>query len=100
MRVVVAQDGREAIDIFSRDPDIFDIVVLDLVMPEIDGPTAGVAIRRLRPEVPLLGASGYAAENAIEQARSAGFTSFLPKPYTMDGLLDALRAALTRPAAV
>jgi signal transduction histidine kinase len=100
MKVLVAADGREAIDLFTAHADAIDVVVLDLVMPGVDGPTAGAEIRRRRPEVPLLGASGYATDQALEQARAAGFTSFLPKPYTMDGLLDALRAILRRPAGV
>jgi signal transduction histidine kinase/CHASE1-domain containing sensor protein len=100
MRVLVAQDGREAIDFFTREAAAIDIVVLDLIMPNVDGPTAGAAIRGIRADIPLLGASGHAPEGALEQARTAGFTSFLPKPYTMDGLLDALRAALARPVPV
>lgn len=99
LRVLLAQDGREAVEIFSREAAQIDLVVLDLVMPEVDGPTAGAAIRRMRADVPVVGASGYAADRALEQARAAGFSSFLPKPYTMDGLLDALRAALKKPVA-
>jgi len=100
MRVFVAADGREAVETFTRQPEMFDVVVLDMVMPNMDGATAGTVIRALRPDVPVIGASGYSAESVREQVQGAGFTSFLPKPYTMDGLLDAVRAAVKKPAVV
>lgn len=100
MKVVVAADGREAVQAFTGRPDAFDVVVLDIVMPNMDGASAGVAIRALRPNVPMIGASGYAEESVRDQMQAAKFTSFLPKPYTMDSLLDAVRAAVRKPVGV
>jgi two-component system cell cycle sensor histidine kinase/response regulator CckA len=98
MKVVVVADGQEAIDAVARGPQEFDLAVLDMVMPLVDGPTAARAIRGLRPDLPMIGASGYASESVREQAEAVGFVAFLMKPYTMDGLIDAVNAALRRPA--
>lgn len=94
VRVLVGRDGREAVDLFSRHSSEIDAVILDLLMPGIDGATACAAIRGIRADIPVLGASGYAAESVLEQASAAGFTAFLRKPYTMDGLIEALRGVL------
>lgn len=97
-RVQMAADGKEALAIFARDPAAVSLVILDLGMPVMDGATAAAAMVRLRPDVRIIAATGFTAEEILEDARQAGVKSFLPKPFSLDALIDAVRHAIDRPA--
>jgi two-component system cell cycle sensor histidine kinase/response regulator CckA len=72
----------------------FDLVILDVVMPGLPCRAVVERIRRLRPDIPILLASGYAAgENLAELSRDLGI-EFLRKPYDPDGLLRVTRKLL------
>jgi PAS domain S-box-containing protein len=89
--VVAVEDGREAVRAFALDPDRFDLVLLDLTMPVMTGAEAMVAIRQIRPEIPVLVMSGY---NEQDTPATAGQqpTAFLHKPFSMLVLRDRLQA--------
>ena len=86
---VLANDGNEALARIAHDPDGFDLVFSDVMMPGMSGIELGQAIRATRPGLPVLLTSGYSDVIAAEGAH--GF-DLLRKPYT----LADLAAALTR----
>lgn len=93
-RVLEAVDGREALELFNNHRDEIDLALLDVMMPELGGREVYEAIRRERPSLPVLFASGYHADGT-----HAGFIldeglSLLPKPYRIHELLTAIRAKL------
>lgn len=97
--VLTAVNGREAVDLFKFNVDRINLVLLDVMMPEMDGPQAYEHIRALRPDVPVVFSSGYTPE-AVPFIAAVGKTSqVLQKPYTMKGLSQTIRAALDTPAA-
>ena len=90
-RVEVVTSGRSALEAFaSAEPDL---VLLDFLMPQMDGAAALGAIRKLRPDVPVIMMSGV-AESIVRRRARARFDAFLRKPFGLDELLDATRAAL------
>lgn len=92
--VVTASDGREALEIFERLRASIDLVLLDLIMPKMDGVEALRGIKAINPLARVIVMSGYHEEVDLETLRSSGAATFLPKPFSNDDLAVALKAAL------
>lgn len=79
----------------EADSDI-DLVVSDVVMPELDGPSLLRELRKKRPELKIIFVSGY-AEEAFKKNLPEGETfQFLPKPFTLKQLAVAVKQSLGR----
>jgi CheY-like chemotaxis protein len=93
--VLQAEDGQQAIDLYSRELDRIDLIVLDLTMPILSGHEAFRHLLELNPRVKVLFASGYAVEQLsdLEKELMAGFVK---KPYRPNELVLAVEEALQR----
>jgi PAS domain S-box-containing protein len=94
--VTVALNGREALEMFRADPALFDLVLLDLTMPEMDGAETFAELRRLRPDIRVLLTSGYSEEEATMRFVGKGLDGFLQKPYVAGLLVRAAGQALSK----
>jgi PAS domain S-box-containing protein len=91
-RVIVASNGAEALHLFGeRRPEIVAIV-LDYVMPVLDGPETVRAIRRISPEVPIIYISG--SESVVYGEPPEGVQGILGKPFGVDTLLEVVGKAI------
>ena len=70
-------------------------VLTDMMMPVMDGPATIQVLRKMNPAVRIIGASGLTANGHIAQAASLGVRHFLPKPFTAETLLKALKKVLS-----
>jgi two-component system cell cycle sensor histidine kinase/response regulator CckA len=92
--VLQAGNGVEAIEVLERCGGTVDLVVSDVVMPEMDGPTLLKELRRRNPDLKIIFVSGY-AEEAFEKNLSAGGQfAFLPKPFTLKQLVAAVKETM------
>lgn len=91
---VSAPDGLTAIDMVSRAPESFTAVILDVVMPVMDGPEVFRRLREIRDDLHVLVCSGHVDLECGELFQRAHRTRFLPKPFDMDSLGAALDALL------
>ena len=98
-QVVLAQNGRIAVEEFARRPDEISLVILDLTMPEMTGDQAMAAIRRLRPQVPIVLTSGFGEEEVVERLSNVPIDGFLKKPFRVDDFSNLVRAVLERRSA-
>jgi signal transduction histidine kinase/ActR/RegA family two-component response regulator len=90
----VAQNGEEAINI-SRDPDAnFDLVLLDMKLPDMDAKEIFFAIKKAHPEVKVIIFSGYAIDGPVQEILDAGADGFIQKPFSFATLASKLGAAL------
>jgi CheY-like chemotaxis protein/HPt (histidine-containing phosphotransfer) domain-containing protein len=104
-RVAVAVNGREALDALEAQP--FDLVLMDVQMPEMDGFTATQAVRRKEAagggHVPILAMTAYALQGDRERCLAAGMDGYIAKPVRAVELLAAVEGAVaaggTAPAA-
>ena len=71
-----------------------DLVITDVMMPLMDGPTTIQVLLRLNPQARIIAASGLNANGMVAKAASAGVNHFIPKPYTAETLLKTLRSLL------
>jgi len=98
-RVILANDGAEAIAIYARKSSEIDVILTDMRMPVMDGPAAIQVLQRMNPEVPIIAASGLDTDGRTEQASDLGVRHFLPKPFTAEALLKLLQQVLkSRPS--
>jgi two-component system CheB/CheR fusion protein len=95
-RVVAFTDSREALKVFLKDPAQFDLVLTDQTMPGLTGDELGRAIKRVRPDIPILLGTGYDDAVSSEKTRASGFQGSLTKPFSMRELAKAVRSALDR----
>lgn len=93
-RVIVATDGIEAIARFAEHKDQLCGVLLDIMMPSLDGLTTITVLRQLNPSVPIVAMSGLNSTEVVAQTEKMGLQSFLPKPFTTQELLQALAVLL------
>lgn len=89
-RVMTAIDGADAVATFAQHGEEVAVVLTDVMMPIMDGPAAIRALRRMRPDVRIVAASGLNANGGVARAAGAGADFFLPKPYTAEALLDII----------
>jgi two-component system cell cycle sensor histidine kinase/response regulator CckA len=90
--VLTANNGEEALEIVGRGEPI-DLLISDVVMPVMDGPTMVREARRTRPDLPILFMSGY-AEEQLRKSIDIDNVAFLPKPFSVQELSEAARKAL------
>ncbi len=91
--VITAKNGFEAVEMFMSTEFKIDCVVLDLIMPEMDGPQTFSILRGLKPDVPVILSSGYCCADAILDFSSYGFNGFLQKPYDIVKLQNTIEDA-------
>lgn len=89
-RVLAAEDGAHAIGLFAQQLHEVSVVLTDMMMPIMDGAALIAALRRLRPDLPIIAASGV----PVSDAALAGSIHLLAKPYTAEALLSLLRKIL------
>lgn len=89
-----ARDGIEAVEIFEKHPDI-DIILMDILMPGLDGYEATTKIRFIRNDVPVIAQTAFTFEGEIQDGLYAGyFTDYIMKPFTRDMLMANLKKYL------
>jgi two-component system cell cycle sensor histidine kinase/response regulator CckA len=89
-----AASGVEALDIFLRHEGKIDLVISDVVMPEMDGPTLLGELRQRNPETKVVFVSGYAEEAFRKNLPEGEEFHFLPKPFTMKQLVETVKATM------
>src|ERR1017187_9253073 len=92
--VLEAGNGLEAIDLLEKFDGQVDLVVSDVVMPEMDGPTLARELRRRNPDLKIIFVSGYAEDAFQKHLPDHGQYAFLPKPFTLKQLVAAVKETL------
>ena len=95
-RVIVAADGAEAVDRLDAVAGSVDVVVTDMVMPRMDARELVGVIRRRWPEIPVVLSTGFDA-GRLDDGGATLFDGFVPKPYTPEELVAAVRASCEDP---
>ncbi|MBS0201272.1 MAG: PAS domain S-box protein [Planctomycetes bacterium] len=96
-RVITARDGAAAVSLYEQHRDEVDVILLDMMMPGLDGLQTLDGIRRIDPEVPVIACSGLRTAQREMDALERGARLFIPKPYTEEQLLRALEDVLESP---
>jgi PAS domain S-box-containing protein len=93
-RVLTAENGRAALEIFRQQPQQISLVVLDLTMPVMSGQETLRALRAIRPDLPVILSSGYNQIEAIRHFTGSALAGFIQKPYTAAQLAEKVAEVL------
>ncbi len=93
-RVLKAQSGAEAVDIYQKQMTAIDIVLLDVIMPGMSGTEIYDRLKKINPAVKVLLASGYSLEGHAKEILNRGGNGFLQKPFNIQELSAKLREIL------
>ncbi len=94
-RVLVASEGIEAIALYTQHKEEISVVLIDMMMPSMDGPTTIRVLQKINPQVKIIGVSGLVSNHKMIELVGNSVTTFLPKPYTSNELLKQLQAVLS-----
>jgi PAS domain S-box-containing protein len=95
-KVLTAQNGKEAVRIFKQNKDVIDLVILDMIMPEMGGGEAYDSIREEKPQVKALLSSGYSIDGEASEILERGCDGFIQKPFKMKELSMKIREILDK----
>jgi two-component system, cell cycle sensor histidine kinase and response regulator CckA len=93
-RVLIAQNGVEAIAIYAERKTEIGLVLLDLMMPNLDSQTIVSTLKQLNPEVKIVAMSGLSANEGIAKTFGSDILAFLAKPFTVEELLSTVSSAI------
>jgi CheY-like chemotaxis protein len=93
--VATVNDGAEAIDLLTTDRG-FQVVLLDMTMPRMNGTEAFRLIKELQPDLPVVLTSGYSAQEAVGRFGNDGIAGFIQKPFMPAALVKAMHDAISQ----
>jgi len=93
-RVMVASGGREAVALYKKAVDQIDLVILDMIMPDLDGGETFDQLKAINPHVKVILSSGYSVEGRAKDIMSRGCNGFIQKPFTISALSGKIREIL------
>ncbi len=92
--VITALSGREGVETYGRRKDEIDLVILDMIMPDLEGGKAFEELRAINPAVKVLLCSGYTLNNEAEAILARGCKAFMQKPFNIQSLSVKVREVL------
>lgn len=88
--VLLAEDGLQAIEIFKQNKDSIDLLMLDVMMPNMNGWEAYQAINHMNPDIPVIFCSGYSDDILKEEYLHEVPAEIVQKPYRLNVLLNRI----------
>jgi CheY-like chemotaxis protein len=95
-KVAVKYNGLEALELFKSDPDQFDIVITDMIMPKMTGTELAKEILSIKPDLPIVICSGFSEKIRQEELKAINIHTVIEKPFVMQEITHAIRKALKK----
>jgi CheY-like chemotaxis protein len=92
--VVACTSSSDALELFRRDSNMFDLVITDMTMPGMTGDRLARRIMEIRPEIPVILCTGYSKHITEAGAKDQGIREYVMKPLELRGLAQTIRKAL------
>jgi CheY-like chemotaxis protein len=96
-RVLTAANGADGIALFAQQSSDIALVLIDMMMPIMDGPSTIRALLQIAPSARIIGVSGITVNGKVPQVSGTDVRAFLPKPYTAETLVKAVARVLREP---
>jgi PAS domain S-box-containing protein len=90
--IILAKDGLEGFELYKKNQNSIDLVILDIIMPGMSGKEVFEKIREINPAAKIIITSGYSKQQVTESLMHSGANGFLPKPFNIDKLLGLIKA--------
>jgi len=85
-KVLVAKSGKKAVEVYGQKKDQIDMVILDLIMPDLGGGETYSRLKAINPDVKVLLSSGYSINGSPKEIMDQGCNGFVQKPFNMNDL--------------
>lgn len=95
-KVLSAGGGKEAIQIYKENREKIDMVILDMIMPEMGGRDVYDKLKEINPDVKVLLSTGYSLQNQVTEILEQGFVGFIQKPFNIRELSHKIREILDK----
>ena len=95
-RVLIATGGKEAVELYKKTWDKIDMVLLDMVMPDMGGGETYDRMREIHPDIKVLLLSGYSIDGQAKEILDRGCDGFIQKPFNMKQLSQMIRGILDK----
>ena len=94
-QVLTARDGEEALEIYRNNQGKIDLVILDLIMPKMEGGEVFDRLKEISPDVKILISSGYSLDGEPSKILERGAQGFIQKPFDIKQLSQSIRTILS-----
>ena len=94
-QVLLARNGKEAIEVYKANKDKIDVVILDMIMPDISGGETYDLPKAINPQIKVLLSSGYSRDGQAQEILERGCNGFIQKPFDIKRLASKIRKILT-----
>ncbi len=91
---ILASSGNEGIKFYKENSEKIDIVILDYMMPEMDGKDTFIELKKYNKDIKVILSSGYSDTESIQEMKEMGLTSIINKPYKIEDLKKMLDTVL------
>jgi two-component system, cell cycle sensor histidine kinase and response regulator CckA len=93
--VLLANGGKEALRVFDENKDRIDLLILDMIMPDLGGEIVYERIKSIRPDLRVILSSGYSVEGQADDILKKGCDGFIQKPYNLNQLAQKIKDVLS-----
>ena len=87
--------GQQAIDVFEKNQDKVDLIIMDMIMPGMSGGETFDRLKDIKPEAKILLSSGYSVDGQATKILRRGCDGFIQKPFNMNQLAEKIQRILT-----
>ncbi len=94
-KIILAENGKEAVDCFKENKDDIDIIILDMIMPIMNGEEAFTEIKNINPNQKIIIASGFTKNSKLDELAKRGIAGFIHKPFRKKELNDLIESTLS-----
>ena len=92
--VTAFTDCFEALKLFKKEANTFDLIITDMTMPNMTGDVLFMELRKIRSDVPVILCSGYSSKINQESAKAIGLNAYLSKPFSKSAIAATIREVL------
>lgn len=93
-KVILAEDGAQAIELYHQHADAISAVIMDIVMPKVQGVEAMFEIKKRKPSLPVIMVTGYDRKNVLDIHGRAVADAIIGKPYSVEKISKTLHSLL------
>ena len=93
-KVFTAQSGKKAIAVYKESQDIIDLVILDMIMPNMSGGEIYERLKKINPNIKVLLSSGYSMNGEAKKILDQGCNDFIQKPFNLKKIARKIREVL------
>jgi CheY-like chemotaxis protein len=95
-KVMTAENGVKGLEIYKKEKDNIDLVLLDMIMPEMDGKETFLNLKKINPKISVLLTSGFSQNGKAKEIMGKGILGFLQKPFKIHELSNVIHKALKK----